>query len=773
MALQVICQTVKSTVFSLEIRDVNQTLPEILKSLEAQVCQTPMARCDATAVPSDSVGQPLPEKSLRDILLDAERAEHHGQTKLLSDALQECFAQSSALVSAPACPIVAVLGMLNAGKSSLVATFLGSPNEPHYPSPSDQRSRVLIGSGNQQGTHRFVVWLPESWKSNLGFWSFVENQLLSVFGGEFEWLSEDAAQAAHQYNDLAPRPLSDADGKITLRSPINIPLVATDPNLDRLGIALMDCPDIQTGMLPLGSSIASLNSRFEESAASIAESRFQVLAKAATLCSAFVVVLPANALHDQTVSKMLHLLEHRMPHVQRMLAVNRVPRRYRTEEIAREVGLLYRGSNLRRVYMAYNFEGPSNRDRLPTPPMELQHTSDSPLPIFFRIDGHHATQPPEPIRDEDWLIRLGSQLRANDLLADAIRSANTRLTQTVHRTLSVARAHIDQQQRQLEALHQTIADACVDFSLDPNSPSSNPKVRLQASRQVIQQIADSLERTAPWWAGPGRWVQRVAEAGKASVSGTVARLRFPEWISGGGQAVGNWVRQKLTRGESGKVVTADALCSHLAKRDRKGYLGIDESEDQRRAVRDACQRAIDRFQIESETGIDREQIDALTRRIWSEMPMRQRVLSSIAPAGLLFAPLLAVVMVPLDFGGTSVLVFASLKELLFAGAAGVGLVFASSNAIPNLAESESAWQQLSDLVALVTDEIGLERLSVGSPMRVTLGDTVREIAPISIRPQTFTRPDAPGTKWRRWVIDERCPQAIAEWLDAMEQAQRT
>ena len=42
-----------------------------------------------------------------------------------------------------------------------------------------------------------------------------------------------------------------------------------------------------------------------------------------------------------------------------------------------------------------------------------------------------------------------------------------------------------------------------------------------------------------------------------------------------------------------------------------------------------------------------------------------------APAGILFAPLLAVVMVPLDFGGSAVLVFASMKELLLAGAAGV------------------------------------------------------------------------------------------------------
>jgi len=62
-------------------------------------------------------------------------------------------------------------------------------------------------------------------------------------------------------------------------------------------------------------------------------------------------------------------------------------------------------------------------------------------------------------------------------------------------------------------------------------------------------------------------------------------------------------------------------------------------------------------------------------------------------AGILFAPLLAVVMVPLDFGGSAVLIFASMKELLRAGVAGVGLVMAGADTMRQIAESEAAWQQ--------------------------------------------------------------------------------
>jgi hypothetical protein len=72
--------------------------------------------------------------------------------------IDSAIEQVAAMVSSPVCPILAVVGMLNAGKSSLVATFLSGKSE------GDQR--VLIGSGNTEGTHRFVLWLPESWRSN-------------------------------------------------------------------------------------------------------------------------------------------------------------------------------------------------------------------------------------------------------------------------------------------------------------------------------------------------------------------------------------------------------------------------------------------------------------------------------------------------------------------------------------------------------------------------------------------------------------------------------
>ena len=96
----------------------------------------------------------------------------------------------------------------------------------------------------------------------------------------------------------------------------------------------------------------------------------------------------------------------------------------------------------------------------------------------------------------------------------------------------------------------------------------------------------------------------------------------------------------------------------------------------------------------ADTQLDDTQLDQFTSKMWSEMPMSKRLLTGFAPAGILFAPLLAVLMVPLDFGGSAVLIFASMKELLFAGAAGFGLIhglaFASTLADLHLESSQMA-----------------------------------------------------------------------------------
>jgi len=118
-----------------------------------------------------------------------------------------------------AVPILAVAGLLNSGKSSLVSSFLSSEN----------RSRVLRGVGSKDATNRFVLWTPASWCTDQAFKVQLESLLEQVFGSVPDPLPEEVNAAHEAYRNI---------------NRFEIPLIASDKNLDKLGIALLDCHPI-------------------------------------------------------------------------------------------------------------------------------------------------------------------------------------------------------------------------------------------------------------------------------------------------------------------------------------------------------------------------------------------------------------------------------------------------------------------------------------------------------------------------------------------------
>ncbi len=264
-------------------------------------------------------------------------------------------------------------------------------------------------------------------------------------------------------------------------------------------------------------------------------------------------------------------------------------------------------------------------------------------------------------------------------------------------------------------------------------------LRLQASKQIVAQISQSLERTAPWWATPGRWVARIGEFGKEQVANVSHWLRFPEWVSGKTEGLVQYIRGRWTSGDDAKIVTAELFFKSLARIDRAGCWGLDGGEgdsppQQRVQLLKSIQAGIDRFQKESEISLNSHELDQYTTKLWSGMPWKRRVITGLAPAAVLFAPLVAVIALPVDFGGSSVLVFASIKELLGAGLAGLGIAILSGDSMPKIAESEAAWQQYGDLVAVLCDELGMDRPSDEEPIDVDFDSKKRRV-PISSIPR--------------------------------------
>jgi hypothetical protein len=181
------------------------------------------------------------------------------------------------------------------------------------------------------------------------------------------------------------------------------------------------------------------------------------------------------------------------------------------------------------------------------------------------------------------------------------------------------------------------------------------------------------------------------------------------------------------------VVTAESLVDSLQRFDKAGYWRLDDTnphaiDSVRTKLVPIVQDSIDRFQAESTIELNDQELDAVTSKMWEQMPWSKRIVTGLAPAAVLFAPLVAVMVLPIDFGGSSVLVFASLKELLGAGVAGLGMALLSPDRMPKIAESEAAWQQLGDLVAALCDALDLERPSKELPLVVSLGLEQRSLA---------------------------------------------
>ncbi len=285
-------------------------------------------------------------------------------------------------------------------------------------------------------------------------------------------------------------------------------------------------------------------------------------------------------------------------------------------------------------------------------------------------------------------------------------------------------------ERRCHRLQRVLAEACLGLSnaTRPAMSHSGQELPLQVSREIVNQVAMSLERTAPWWAKPGRKMTAWIESARQAAGEVTQWVAIPSWVSDRLKASSDWVRSRWHRGEGGKVISSLRFYESIIEHDMNGDL-ITDAIDDRTKMLPRLTSIIDRFQSESRTRLDDVQLDAYTREMWNRMSWKQRMWTGAAPAGMLFAPLLAVMMLPMDFGGSAVLVFASMKELLVAGAAGVGMAMMNSDQMPKIAEHEAAWQQLSDLVAITCDEFGVPRVPTDGSFHVAIGNTSKSLNP--------------------------------------------
>ena len=582
-------------------------------------------------------------------------------------------------------PTVAIAGMLNSGKTSLVATFLSESG----------RLRTLRGANNDQGTHRFVLWLPSAWKKDVDLWGLLMSRIGDAIGQPPEMLAEDPASAHQQYNNR--------DGD---EHSLSVPLVATDGQLDSVGIGLLDCPDIVSDeAFGLGSPLV----------------RRQVLGRAATLCSAFMVVSSAESSRDGTLGDLLRIASDLMPGVPRMLAVNKIRARQTPDQVLETFRPLARSHGIETIYAAYDFDVISSRPFIPGADDAIAAALDpdaDPMPVFFSLSDDADDNPPAAIEDDRLLSALPARLDRGQLFDKFRLALQSSLRNVIWEdafALLDRDAH-DSQKTTVKA-QECLLDAALDFFAHRELGGVVTELRLHQSERILRQLSESFAVTAPWYA---RWGVRLNTRVRRIFGGASDFIRqlTPSAIA---QRTAGEIKDKFRRGEYGGLMTPERLTQSI---DRHGGTTIlkhwSDASGELDAARwnEASEAAILRFERDDFTSLDPRRLDDAVRQMWSEVPTHKKLAAGLTPLAAMLATFGGVLMIPIDFGTTHLIASASIPELFAAaGLTTLSTLWAGGQSTRNVGH-QAARQQLADFHAVLCDTFGVERSHDAPTIRV-------------------------------------------------------
>ncbi|GAA5509727.1 hypothetical protein [Novipirellula caenicola] len=591
-------------------------------------------------------------------------------------------------------PVVAIAGMLNSGKTSLVATYLSEAG----------RARTLRGPSNVEGTHRFVLWLPQQWQSDSELFSLLMGRIGDAIGKPPEMLAEDPAVAHQQYNNRG--------GDV---STLAIPLVATDPGLDEAGIGLLDCPDIVSDeAFGLGSP----------------DIRRDLLGRAATICSAFLVVSSAESSRDATLGDLLRIAADLMPGVPRMLAVNKVRPRQTPDQVFETFTPLAKTHGIETVYAAYDFDVPASRPYIPTPSGTTSAAisdDDEMFPVFFSVSENPDHNPPASIPDDRLLAALPQRLdRAKLFEKFRVALQSTLRSMIWDRGISLVDQDADRSRKATQRAQDCLLQAALEFFAHRQLGGEVVELRLHQSKRIIHQLSESFAVTAPWYA---RWGVRMNAKLRRFVDGAGEMVRrfTPTAMA---EKTASEIKDKFRRGEYGSLMTPERLNAAIDRHGGSAALPHwfdDEVDPSMSRLTEASEAAILRFERDDFTQLDPRRLDEAVRQMWSDVPVRKKLVAGLTPLATLLAAFGGVLMIPVDFG-TTVIAAASIPELFAAfGMAAMAALWAGGANTRDVGQ-QAAKQQLVDFHAILCDTFGVDRMSKVTPIEV---GRVKETLPTS------------------------------------------
>jgi hypothetical protein len=644
-----------------------------------------------------------------------------GLRRVDPEVAEQCIAAGRQLETATPLanfPTLAVAGMLNSGKTSLVTTFLG---------PAGRR-RTLRGDNNSQGTHRFVLWLPASWQSDPEVWGLLLRRIGEALGHAPEMLHDEPERAFAQYNNQG--------GGVDA---LSVPLVATDPGLDEHGVGFLDCPDIVS------------DAAFGRGAP---ETRRDLLRKAASLCSGFIVVTGAEAIRDKTLGDLLRSASELMPGIPRMLAVNKVRPAQTPDAVwanTRELASLH---GIDEIYVAYDFEIPSAQPFIPRQSAQLPGAGDDSLPCFYRVAAETEHNPPAEISSDRFLTELPKHLETAELFVQVRTALEGRLRDLVW-NVGVRRLEEAAREARREAveIRGLMLDACLDFFARRHPGGQIAELRLHQSERIIRQLTGAFAEAAPWYARIGMRMNSRFRKIWGGASDFVARFA-PSKIA---ESAAESAKEKIRLGKQGSLLNAERLKDALLLRiDLTRLPAIPDAD---RLV-SRGQQAIERFDDEDFTSLDSSRLQTAVEEVWRRMPVTKKMKAGLTPLAIVFAAFGAALMVPIDFGGSGVLLAASIKELLLAaGVSLAGVAWGGGLVLVDI-EQQAARQQLSNFLAVLCDSLGIPRADKETnPVTLTVGDQQ-----VQLPAPTVTRRTAAEVGMVQWHVRESFLNELQQYL---------
>lgn len=580
-------------------------------------------------------------------------------------------------------PTVAIAGMLNSGKTSLVATFLSEQG----------RARTLRGTNNADGTHRFVLWLPKAWQEDAELWGLLMSRIGDAVGHAPEMLAEDAAEAHLQYNNRG------GDGHA-----LSVPLVATDGQLDSVGMGLLDCPDIVSDeAFGLGSP----------------EDRRALLGRAATLCSAFMVVSSAESSRDGTLGDLLRIASDLMPGVPRMLAVNKIRSRQTPDQVLETFGPVARTHGIETIFAAYDFDVPSSRPFIPGADASLaaaMEPNSDPLPVFFAISEDADDNPPAAISDDRLLKALPSRLDRGQLFEKFRIALGSSLRTTIwDNGFALIDRDADASVVATKDAQECLLDAALEFFAHREAGEVS-ELRLHQSERILRQLSESFAMTAPWYA---RWGVRLNARVRRIFGGASDFIRqlTPSAIA---QRTAGEIKDKFRRGEYGGLMTPERLTQAIDR--HSGAIALKHWSEQPIAEssrwNEASEAAILRFERDDFTSLDPRRLDEAVSQMWTEIPTHKKLAAGLTPLAAMLATFGGVMMIPIDFGTTHLIASASIPELFAAaGLTTLSTLWAGGQSTRHVGQ-QAARQQLADFHAVLCDTFGVARMTESPKIRV-------------------------------------------------------